>query len=254
VARVVCGPERVKAGLTVWLPTLVLVAAMAPAPVWSANNHQGNGPGAAVENGGLRVFRFRRDLAGGSADESRRFNCVATFLAPGVAITAAHCLDGDETALAVICKTAADQAPSREAKVVRQVRHFTHDVTVFHVRPKELCSSGTATIAYSIGETEHFYVHIPRSIGAPREQIKHDRPASLAQLSQNAHTIDVLDDEICLATGDSGTPLLVERRLHTNVIAGLLIGGAPECSGVQTFVRLDGLREWITAQMREVRE
>lgn len=186
------------------------------------------------------------------AADHQAFTCVATLLAPGVAITAAHCLAGHERGLVLSCDTVPGVAAAQTARVTRQARHPSHDVAVLHLRATAICEGGRATIAHAITAADRFQVVVPRRRHASgATSTTHNRGWRPAPVTRGAHTIDVLDDGACLAKGDSGTPLLIERQRGVNVLAGLLIGGVEPCRGPQTFVRLDRLRGWIMAQTRE---
>ncbi|MEM1187974.1 MAG: hypothetical protein AAGI72_05595 [Pseudomonadota bacterium] len=196
------------------------------------------------------VFRFRSSALEDSGQPSRSSRCVATKLAPGAAVTASHCLFATHAMIEIMCETPVNTAGPTKARFLRVVRHPTHDVAVFHLHPPDVCGNGTLAIAQPQDSISSYSIPIPPRTSGEVMQIQTVWPSIPRDQANNRETLDVRVD-LCLREGDSGVPLLTGGPQRETAISGLLIGGDPDCSGVQTFVRLEKLRDWLTASISE---
>jgi hypothetical protein len=167
--------------------------------------------------------------------------CTATVIAPGVALTAAHCARVGGTALR-LSETSASVA------IRDPIVHPVLDVMVFHfddavaklVQPLALFGGSIgpdwegelATLA-GVGRTETGEVGQLRFVREP-----------IVGVSATEITVDGMGRSGACG-GDSGGPLLVEDRSGALSIAGVLDRGAASCLGVDVFVKVEAFADWL---------
>ena len=161
-----------------------------------------------------------------------RAACVGTFLGPGLAITAAHCLHGSERTLTVVCESGGGIWRRQTLDLTDQHQHPTADVTLL---PFKASSCRTANLEIAAGLTAGDTFQFKGS---------NARTVNVEDASLDALTIRSESPNLCLPRGESGAQLYITADARA-MLAGLLISGSPSCPGDYLFVRLDRLRDWI---------
>jgi hypothetical protein len=169
--------------------------------------------------------------------------CTATVIAAGVALTAAHCDDGDGIAFRL--GEGAVAMPIRDAR-----SHPTLDVMVFRFdqdggeqpRPLALFDGpidadweGQVVTLAGVGRTETGDIGELRFAREP-----------IVEVSTTELRVDGMGRSGACG-GDSGGPLLVENPEGTPQIVGILERGAGSCLGVDVYARVDAFAAWLRA-------
>jgi len=182
------------------------------------------------------VFRFFVDVPNKNAWARR--TCIATQLQGNWAITAAHCLGGNEEFLNLRCTKG---SRTKKIALLEQARHPTHDVTVFSLDQQFPCYGRDVKLAKSLSQQASFFT--------PNVTTTTTKPSGLflplEEISRDTHTIRLRDAHACLTRGDSGSPLFQINEDFSLELGGLLISGSTGCPSRQTAVRLDALSYWI---------
>lgn len=185
-----------------------------------------------AEGGEPAIFVMIGQNAKVALDGSFRAACVGTFLGPDLAITAAHCLHGNERTLTVICQSSGGIWQRQTLNLTGQRQHPTADVTLLSLDPPS-CRTAELEIAAELTAGDVFQFK-----GSNTQTIR------LSEASLEAYTIRTESPDLCLPRGESGSPLLVTEGAGS-VLAGVLISGSPSCPGEYLFARLDWLHDWI---------
>lgn len=197
------------------------------------------------------VFRYASYEEKSDDGFAKPFDCVGTFLSPRWAITAAHCLNGTEDLLRILCKSKSDTYAIKDLQLVTQVRHSTHDVLLIEFE-QAVCVYSQILVTPEIRANESFFVlSLPINSTSAHKNIQPALRKSLVEISRDVHTINLHDRNDCLSSGDSGTPVFLSGNGSPPMVAGLLIAGDKRCPGNQSFVRLDQFHNWIAHLLAE---
>lgn len=196
----------------------------------------------------LSVFRYFASLSGSTPAPNlpAQMTCVASSLADGWAMTAGHCIQGENAQLSFLCKEKGEQFYVETLQLNKLVRHKTHDLALFKFE-EESCYANRSTMVTTV---------IPRDISFMTPVLFTQPPAKwqmkfarVNEVERDEHTLRLLDDTACLTKGDSGTPFFVLQNDAKPMVAAILITGSDDCPSVQTAVRLDRLLPWIRQTM-----
>ena len=232
----------------VGLSTMGLVAAILCLGCLSPNDRAAANPAEKLVETSRIAFRYSTSDV--NVNLTSRSTCVATRLTDRWAITAAHCLSGNEETITILCGDGRGKYSGETFRLNAQVTHATHDVKLLQFAQSSFCFAEAAKITRRIAKNASFFaVILPRAQVITSQSPPAGSHASLIEVDRDDHTIQLYDGTACLASGDSGYPVFVEGPAHPYELAGLLISGLEECPSMQTIVRADQLATWITQRI-----
>lgn len=182
--------------------------------------------------------------------------CTGTYMAPGVVLTAAHCVPPGESSPGAVIVGFVDstqQAPDVVLASHDVVRLDADDrgialdlalvmVNRFHV-PAEVVPLPLlrAKLALASADIGHAVLLVGFGASQPPFAAADERlggESTLVGVNAEIATVSSTGEQARACFGDSGGPLLIDRG-GGEYIAGVLSNGAADCSGVDHYVRVD---------------
>jgi hypothetical protein len=174
-------------------------------------------------------------------------SCSAVLVAPGVALTAAHCVPVEATALQ-LSFTVSGRASSADIALENVARHPELDLAVLGFPEDSTALSGVRPI--SIG------LEYPSAPGALVQLGGHGLTENglleglrfaterIVESSPDAFVVSA-DGRAGACDGDSGGPALSRDGDGSVRVVGVLSAGSASCTGTDRYVRLNGAGAWL---------
>lgn len=192
----------------------------------------------------MHVAAFRLRAQSGSGEDLHVRECIGTQLKPRLFLTASHCIPDGDVAIDMRCRSMFQVEAWRPMFVDRIMRHPTHDLALVFLKSPHDCSLGGHELADHLDPGMEL-IGPPTAITQSGTNIDDVEGLAVVVVERDEHTLRVHTPRVCLDHGDSGYPIFAPSATGSGELVGQLIAGSPDCTRLQTFLRLDTLAAWI---------
>jgi hypothetical protein len=189
-------------------------------------------------------------------DSGATRSCTGTRVAPGVVLTARHCVRGLEHATGQVSRPVttaggcdAKLAPSALRPEISS--HWELDLALLRYDDESdapglalemgIPEPGEAVVLTGYGLTERGQTGALRAVSGRVLQ---------SQLDNAVTSVQAKDAGACV--GDSGGPLLRDRDSEPAVLLGVLSRGSASCLGRDQYVNVAAARDWLDAEVEHL--
>jgi hypothetical protein len=229
--------------------SIVIVASAALGPAYIASRVEASGLVGGTPDPRTAVVRV----------SSSAGSCTGTYIAPGVVLTAAHCVPEGEVApgAVLISLVDASQTPIDPVMASRGVERFETGDPVLDLAIVTINDSHVPPGTAPIPVLPPTLALAPEDVGravvlvgfgdqqppgaASATGTRQGGPSTLAAVEAERATVASTPEEARACFGDSGGPLLISRE-GIEYVAAVLSSGASDCSGTDHYVRVDSGR------------